>query len=358
MTPNPRIERAVHGKPWTALLVVILPLLIGCGAENGSAFEAKQTEKLLGVAVQDFPPPQGLAGFDELPASAPEFRFTVAERPLSGAPPQAFHEVRPSMQARGPDGSVYEAYLGKNDAGYSFVSTLANRRQRYRGHYGYEYSPPDVFVGRHEGGKLKPILFFRDVGSHTGAPYYLAVDNRGRCHLTVADVNIDQGNRLDLYWVIGNPMSGRWTAAWLIDRRGFTSWSHPWSAAWGEKVHLLWTWGDGRVDTAPGSGAFHVEWSRGKFTRKVRLISGLVNQLAAAVDPRSGRLLVVFSKDDGVYVLSRPEGGSWTRAAWLHPEGDDVAVEAAESGEFIIRTGSEGTREWVLRPGRTVGDAD
>lgn len=52
--------------------------------------------------------------------------------------------------------------------------------------------PEDVYIGRREAGRIKPTLFFRDVGSHTTAPHYLAIDNRGMVHLAVADVNISQ----------------------------------------------------------------------------------------------------------------------------------------------------------------------
>jgi len=61
-----------------------------------------------------------------------------------------------------------------------------------------------------------------DVGSYDTAPHHLAIDKKGMVHLIVADVNIFQDNRLDLYWAIGDPATGKWTAAWLLDRRGFT----------------------------------------------------------------------------------------------------------------------------------------
>ena len=187
-------------------------------AEDDSAFEASQTQRLLGVALRDFPPPQGPTRFDELPHGLPKFQFNVAERPVSGAPPRAYYQNRPKVQARGPGGMTYEAYLGHDDPaeiapGHGFVSTLENRRQRYGTHHGYAYSPQDIFIGMREAGRLKPTLFFRDVGSHTTAPHYLAIDGRGQAHQPVADVNVYQDNRLDLYWVIGDPASGRWTAA-------------------------------------------------------------------------------------------------------------------------------------------------
>jgi hypothetical protein len=332
--------------------------------DEDTAFEASQTQKLLGVPVKEFPPPQGLSGLDELPASAPTFKFTVTERPLSGAPPRAWYELRRKVEARAPDGTLYEAYSGYDDPkeivpGDRPASTPSNTRQRYGTHHGYAFNPQDDFIGRRESGRLKPTLFFRDVGSHTTAPHYLAIDGKGQAHLAVADVNIFQDNRLDLYWMVGDLASGKWAEAWLIDRRGFTSWSHPWVGAWGDKVHLLWMWSDVSVHKdAPGMGIFHVERSPGGFSRKVRVVPGVVKDFDAAIDPQSGRLLIVFSKevdgkDDGVYVVSGSEGGSWTRPARLHYQigkGDDASIEATGGGAFIIRTGAQDTREWVLTP--------
>lgn len=371
-----------------ALALLLLLLAVGCGAvgrahapglfgvsrggrqhrppdDSDAAFESAQTGKLLGVPLKEFPLPQGLAGFDEHPPSAHAFKFTVTERPLSGVKPKVWYEDRPRVQARGPDGTLYEAYLGRDDPkevvpGNRPASTPENTRQRYDTHHGYAYNPDDVFVGRREAGRLKASLFFRDVGSHTTAPHALAIDGRGQAHLAVADVNISQDNRLDLYWAVGDPASGRWAEAWLIDRRGFTSWSKPWMGAWGDKVHLLWTWCDVSVHKdAPGMGLFHVERSPAGFGRKVRVVPGVVRELDAAVDPQSGRLLIAFSMDDdskadGVYVVSRTAGGVWTRPARLHPRVRNVgeaSVEAAGGGAFIIRTGATDTREWVLTPG-------
>jgi hypothetical protein len=341
------------------LFSVVFPLamLSGCRDKGHEpALETGQTEKLIGLPVQDFPPPQGPTGFDELPDNAPDFDFTVTQRPLSGPKPRQSYDSRPLVQARASDGTLYEAFCGYDDPkaiapGHGFVSTLANRRHHYGG---AEYYPHDVFIGKREAGRLKPTLFFRDVGSHNTAPHHLTIDGQGQCHLAVADVDIYQDNRLHLYWLTGDPVTGKWAAAWLIDRRGFTSWSHPWSGAWGGKVHLIWTWYDGRKDSpAPGSGAFHVERTPDGFGRKTRIIQGEVSEWDAAVDPKSGRLLLVFSKEDRVYVMSRPDQGAWTRSVRLDPKitkNESVSVEASEDGAFVIRTGSEATREWLLKP--------
>jgi hypothetical protein len=266
------------------------------------------------------------------------------------------------VTARAPEGSVYEAYCGYDDPaeivpGHGFVSNFENRRQWYENHLGYGYMPKDIYIGKREAGRIKPALFFRDVGSHTTAPHYRTIDNRGMAHLAIADVNISQDNRLDLYWVIGDPNSGKWNSAWLIDRRGFTSWSHPWSAAWGDKVHLLWDWCDVSIHkNAPGMGAFHVEWSPNGFGRKTRIFTTPVGAFDAAVDPQSGLLVIVVARDaGGVYVLSRSADGKWTRPSGLAAKLsglDGVSIEATDSDAFIIRAGGEDTKEWLLRPRR------
>jgi hypothetical protein len=333
------------------------------------AFEEVQTAKLLGVPLQKFPVPQGLNGMDEIPATARAFAFTLKLQPPSGPPPRVYFETRKIVKAVAPDGSIYEAYCGHDNddprqiaPGHGFVSTFENRRQWYENHLGYGYMPQDVYVGKRERGLIKATLFFRDVGSHTTAPHALAVDSRGMIHLAIADVNISQGNRLDMYSVIGDPKTGKWTSAWLIDRRGFTSSSQPWSAAWRDKVHLLWDWSDVSIHkNAPGMGAYHVEWSPNGFGRKTRIFISPVGELDAAVDQESGLLVIVLAKDDGgVYVLSRSADGNWTRPSLLDPTltgHNDVSIAAVGHGAFVIRTDSSWvggdsakTKEWLLRP--------
>jgi hypothetical protein len=323
-----------------------------------SVFEIRQTEKLLGVPVQTFPDPQGLTGFDELPANRPAPQFTINEHSLTGPRPKYMYELRTTVKARAPDGSVYEAYSGRQEEDViedsAFASTAENTRQFYGTHHGYGYNPQDVYIGKRLGARIKPALFFRDVGSHDTAPYHFAIDNKGMVHLIVADVNIFQRNRLDLYWVRGDLSSGKWTAAWLVDRRGFTSWSHPWSAAWADKVHGLWNWCDESVHkNAPGMGIIYLQWGPNGFGRKVRVVKGIPQSWDAAVDPQSGRLLLVYSNANGVFTTYRPETGTWRRPTVLKAglrTTDAVSVSSGGDGTFIIRTGSEDTREWVVRP--------
>jgi len=222
----------------------------------------------------------------------------------------------------------------------------------YGTHYGYAYTPEDVYIGKRVAGRLQTALFFPDVGSHDTAPHHLAIDNNGMVHLIVADVNIYQDNRLDLYWVIGDPATGKWTAAWLVDRRGFTSSSEPWTGAWANKVNLLWHWEKQGLEGSTDDGVFYLQWQQRGFGRKVRILNGQVSSWAAAVDPQSGRLLLVYSNDDGVYLTSRTEGGTWTRPARLNKSltgPHDVSVTSVNDGMFIIRTAGQDTREWVVR---------
>ena len=319
-------------------------------------FEVRQTEKLLGVSLQTFPGPQGLNKFDDLPPARPAPQFTVKEQPLTGSTPQPFYEKRSIVRAMAPDGSVYEAYCTRNPSdvirGSQQNSTAENTRQMYGTHYGYGYTPSDVYIGKRVGGRLKTDLFFPDVGSHETAPHALAIDNKGMVHLIVADVNIFQDNQLDLYWVIGDPRTGKWTAASLVDRRGFTSSSHPWSGASGNKVNLLWSWEKQGLEGSPDDGVFHLEWQGGSFGQKVRVLKGRISNWDAAVDSQSGSLLVVYSDDKGVYITSRPEGGTWTMPARLDKsltKPNYVSATSANNGTFIIRTTYQDTREWVVR---------
>jgi hypothetical protein len=320
-------------------------------------FETQQTEKLLGVPVQNFPRPQGLSGYDDLPPNRRPLRFGLTERSPKLPPPQAPYEIRSIVKAQAPDGSIYEAYSTRDEdeltPNHGFASTYENRRQMYGTHHGYEFSPENVYIGRRVNGLLKPQLFFRDIGSHDTAPHHFAIDKKGMVYLAVADVNIFQENRLDFYAVIGDPATGRWTSAWLIDRRGFTSRSRPWTAAWGDTVNFLWNWCDESFHkNAPGMGIFHLEWTPSGWGRKVRVVKGVPRAWEAAIDARSGRVLLVYSNSRGVYVTSRPEGGSWSRPTLLRSglEGNvAVSVVGTEDGTFIIGTDEFEPREWVLR---------
>lgn len=316
----------------------------------------RQTEKLLGVALQNFPEPQGPTKFDELPPNRPSLRFTVTEQRVSGPTPQPSFETRPIVKAKGPDGSVYEAYCTRDPSqvivGSNQPSSAQITRQIYGTHHGYGYTPEDVYIGKRVGGRIKTALFFPDIGSHDTAPHHLAIDNKGMVHLIVADVNIFQQNRLDLYWVIGNPRTGKWTAAWLVDRRGFTSSSHPWTGAAADKVNLLWYWDKQGVDSSPDEGIFYLQWQPRGFGRKLRVVTGRVISWDAAVDPQSGRLLLVYSNYDGVYLTQRDEGGTWATPTRLNKsltKPHNVSATSLSDGTFIIRTASEATREWVVR---------
>jgi hypothetical protein len=328
----------------------------GNGTPEG--FEVSQTEKLLGVHLQTFPEPQGPAKFDELPPTQPILQFTVKEQAVSGPTPQPSFETRPTVKAKAPDGSVYEAYCSRDQSGVILgsqkPSTASYTRQMYGTHHGYGFDPQDVYIGKRVGNRIKTDLLFPDVGSHTTAPHHLAIDNKGMVHLIVADVNIFQNNGLDLYWVIGDPRTGKWTAAWLVDHRDFTSTCHPWSGASADKVNLLWHWEKQEVDDSPDEGIFHLQWQPGGFGKKVRVVKGVFRSWDAAVDPQSGRLLLVYSNDKGVYITSRPEGGTWTMPAMLNKsltKSHDVSATSVNNGTFIIRTihNYNDMREWVVR---------
>lgn len=357
-------------KALTLTVLAILMLTSGCGSERS------QTEKLLGVSVNDFPAPQGVNGFDEVPENASEFKFTFLRVPFSGAKPKPWYESVSSVYASAPDGTLWEAFCGYAGAERAvspeldtrpdaltrpklvdpyngFVSSPKYTRQSYSSHLGYAFSPKDIFIGKREGSRLKTVLFFRDVGSHTTAPHDLAIDNSGDAHLVVADVNISDNNSLDLYWFTGSLITGKWTSAWQIDKRGFTSSSHPWNKAWGEKVLLLWHWDTGeRQDSA--MGLYHVERTASGFARKVRIFTGRTDGWRAVVDPKSGLLLVAVPSEDGVYLISKQDSQEWSRptkfpvSAKYRPS---LLLELGTSEDFVLKVSlDEGVLQFGLIP--------
>jgi hypothetical protein len=356
----------------TTGIVIVLTLLSSCESERS------RTEKLLNVTVNDFPLPQGVGGFDEVGTNAAEFRFTVVSQVSSGAGPKAWYDSTSSVYATAPDGSIWEAFCGhagtepdtdprfdtRPDAltrpkivqSYrGFVSTPNNTRQAYGTHLGYAYSPNDVFIGRRDGSTLKTTLFFRDVGSHTTAPHHLAIDDFGDAHLVVADVNIYDGNRLDLYWLTGSLTTGEWKSAWRIDHRGFTSSSHPWNGAWRDRVHLLWHWDTGETED-PAMGLYHVEKTATGFGKKTKIASGRTLGWSAALNPDNGELIVVVPTDQGVLLFSKQNDKPWSRPTPFpatFKNRPDSSLEIAPDGRFRLKLGfRDNFRQWLLTPER------
>ncbi len=315
----------------------------------------------LGVEIKEFPGSQGASGFDNIPASAPRLALTVTQRPLTGPTPQASYEARKTVKAVAPDGTVYEGWCGRFDEGKILPgpgqsSSNQNARRRYPTHFGYGFNPADVFIGRPEAGKIRTQLFFRDVGSQETAPYHFAVDSTGLVHLIVSEVNIGDNNALTVYSLVGDPRSGKWTDATVLDRRGFTSWSRPWSGGLGDKVHLLWTWGDATYDKGnPNMGLFYVDRSGKQYGRKIRLVRGLIESYDAAIDSKSGQILVVATVDNKSFVTLRDANGNWRQPLELVPKPSakylrEVSASALGDGSFVIRASAENGIEWIVRP--------
>lgn len=353
MSPS-RFRRAFPMNGMRILGLSMIPAigfaLICCSA---NATERSRTEEALGVVVEEFPTGQGPAGFDELPGNAPQAAFAVEERPVSGPSPQDYYEGIPIVRAKGPDGSEYEADCGYSDSlgiAPDFKAGSNADRQSYGTHHGATYCPESVFIGKREGDFLYPKLVFPDVGSHTTAPHAFSIDSEGSCHLAVADVNIFQENRLKLYWVTGDLQTGKWTKAWLIEQRGFTSWAHPRSVALGKSVHLLWNWVDaGQKEANPANGLFHIEWTPKGLSRKVHIAAGEIDAWGVTADPDTGILLAIFAREDGVYGTTKRKDSMWSRSSRILPYRTSALSVEIRDGMFLVRTGSDTTREWAIR---------
>ncbi len=369
----------------TIILLFSIALLLACGASSKSkklpaslSPELEKTSKMLGVEVQALPNDQGLDEFDDIDQGAPEFESSLKAGVVKE---QDFMESmmfeRSSVFATGPDGTKWEAYCGQAgeiptvpaeiDFGQKqsdtprtvvpfrgFISTPENTRQDYDTHHGYSYNPKDVFIGRREEGRLWTSLFFRDVGSHTTAPHYFAMDEAGDAHLAVADVNISDDNSLDLYLMSGSPELEKWDSAYLVDHRAFTSVAQVWIGEWKKDLHLLWSWHSGERKT-PGAGLFYVEKTGSRFGRKTRLYSGEVLEWSSAVDPQSGLILVVFAGHDGIYLVAKEAGGEWARPTrvqgvrWV--EGGKLQLASGSSASFALTVNDfESSATWTIVP--------
>jgi len=354
-------------------IVFLVAIIAACSTADS---ERARTEKLLGVKVRDLSTPQAFGDFDDVSNNAPIFNVAAEFVSDVKADEDPISAERSSVYATGPDGTVWEAYCGKAGAApvvppdvdfrpdrltrptyvesyNGFDSTPENTRQNYDTHHGYSFSPLDIYIGKRENGRLATKLFFRDVGSHTTAPHYMAVDSSGDVHLAVADVNTSENNNLDLYWVDGSPLSGKWSAAWLIDHRGFTSIAQVWNGAWGERVHLLWSWDSGE-EKSPAIGLFHIEKDASGFSRKIRIIPRNVSDWSAAIDPNSGRVLVAYSTEDGIFMISKNEDGIWTRPSSIDQPGlrnAHLHLEPTSNGNFALNVSNNSTvSTWTVHP--------
>ena len=342
-----------------AFAVLMSGAVVSC--QGPQSFELSETSKLLGTKVKEFPASQGLTGFDDIDPSARQFNPKTIQRPLTGPTPRPHYEQRKTIRAVAPDGTVYEGWYGRFEEGKVLPgpgqsSNNGNPRQRYPTHFGYGFNPADVFIGRKESGKIKTSLFFRDIGSHETAPYHFTVDSAGLIHLIVADVNIGDNNELNIYSLVGDPKTGKWLDAVMLDRRGFTSWSYPWSGTSGDTVHLLWTWGDATHDKGnPTMGLFYVDQTSGSYGRKKRLIKGLVESYDAAIDTKTGLLIVAAVTGNKVFVTLRDPDGSWRKPTELVAKPrveyiSEVSTESVGNGSFIVRSSAGEGIEWLVRP--------
>ena len=341
----------------TSFLFIHAAFIFVSGQTSGS-FELNETSRLLGTTVKEFPAPQGLSSFDDI-SSGPPSNLKITRRPLTGPTPLPSYEKRETVSSTAPDGTIYEGWSGRFEEsnlypGPEKLASNINPRQRYGTHFGYGFNPADVFIGRRVSGKIRTSLFFRDVGSHETAPYYFTVDSTGLVHLIVADVNISDNNELNVYSVVGDPKTGKWMDAVMLDRRGFTSQSHPWAGKLGDTVHLLWNWSDETYDkNNPSMGLFYVDWHASGYGRKKRLAAGTVKSYDAAIDLKSGQMLVVVTIGYRIYLMIRMADGSWRRPSEILPRPDenysyDVSARSLGGGRFVVRASGLSGSEWLV----------
>src|SRR5207249_7531953 len=113
--------------------------------------------------------------------------------------------------------------------------------------------------------------------------------------------------------------------------------------------HLIWNW---RGRGARGEICY-VEWTPKRFGRKLHLHDRSGENLDVAVDPKTGRILLVFSNEEGVFVASRPAKGQWTKPVRLEPHlttEHTVSVEALGKSEFVVRVKHGTMSQFLVRP--------
>ena len=324
-------------------------------SSNAKDFEIKQTEKLLGIPVNDFPAPQGLEKYEDIPKKLPKLDFSLKEQKLSLPDPPASHHPRSRIVVNTQDGSEIVAFCGTSPGSDFlpsplFESNLENLRHRYGTHLGHAFLGANIYIGkRNKQGKLEPKLFFRDVGRHFDAPHDLTIGPDGHFHLVITDVIFSENNRSKVYWLVGDLEKKQWLKAGLIwQRPEFTYWIRPWLARWKDSIHLVWNWNA----KSPAAGIFYLERTSKGFGKKTRIYAGDLTYLDMAVDQHSGRLVVIIpTHKEGLVLMSRSDGGQWTQPQVLIPDGKNqsslsILLKSSGNGEFIIRTDD---KEFLLR---------
>lgn len=324
---------------------------IGCGGKG--ADENTQTEKVLGVSVKEFPfPQQDLLNFEELPEKAPALNFFVEEVKVSlPAPRRFYHQKLSVFAAKDAQGETIEAFcaFASNKSVIpdpAFVSTQENRRLSYP----INFFPMNIYIGKRTDGKLKPLLFFRDIGQHNDRPHSMTLDKDGKCHLSVAEVYVIKGNRFKLYWLIGNLDTKKWEETFLIVQNDvFTGIAHSELASWRDTVHLVWNMNS----KSPTSGIYYLDRKDKHFGKKVRIFPGQVNTFEMALDQDTGRILIAIpTENDGVMILSRSADGLWSKPRSLmeeFKEDVDLSLHASGQNTFILRTLGKNDRQFVIK---------
>lgn len=318
-------------------------------------FERLQTEKTLKLKVKNFPEPQGVERF-ETRGGGNELRFRASSRKPQGPKPKSWTE-EDTLEARARDGTLYQVFMGYGNAevlapGYEFPTSRTDRRHLLRD--GVD-SPKNLYFGRSTGGKLVPTLFFRDVG-----PYYLnchmALDSKGRCNLSLVDINLEQRDSFKLYSLVGDIDGGKWLDAVLLDQATVkTRYASTRCFALEDRIVITWY---RELEEGNGRGLFVVERSHAGFGKKVRLVQAMITAMDTILDPETKRILISYVTADGIFLLSRASPDDpWEGPTPLDPtlpanleeyKRGRVWLQSNAKETFLVRAEFGGLREWQV----------
>jgi hypothetical protein len=332
--------------PLTSFLMALMcGLNASCAGQNDDDFEMAKTKELLAVDVVDYS--LKLQATKSLNFSnLKKLEFAAQEHAFKGEDVPALFSQRTVVHATTKANKKFAAYCGspKNeifDPRDKFVSDLGNRRHQYRD----MYYPSDVIIGHQQEKKISPMLFFRDVGSHSTHPHAFSIDDNDKAHLIVSDVLISSENRLKIWWAIGNLSSGKWENAGLVHQnKEFTSSSYPKSAATADSIHAVIHVRDKKRK----SHLVHYVWNtKSGYETPITILEADKVEFDVAGDRKADLLAVIYSTDTGVYLLTN-ERNEWQQCPLL-PEKlkgrHYVEIENTGERQFRIRaTGEENTQ--------------
>lgn len=356
------------------ILSLVLSAVVHINCCSNDCYERERTEELLGLTLEEFPPPEGIFGYSNLPDDAKEFKFILKEKEFMGESPEDICYGRPIVRVQDHSKNIdIYAFCGypidilkegnddllaitdqptlfdENQESEKYDITQ-NIRHRYGSHMGFGLVPSSIFIGTMIKDRLKPVLIFHDVGTDDMCCHYISVDEQENCYLVVSDINMYNNRHLKEYLLQGNLNKEIWERAWMIfsinERvRG----SFPWAFSHKDETTVIW---NVNCEIEYYSGIYAVTIKNGKFTNKIKLSNEATDSINAVMKNDTGDILIVYIENGCIYGSYLKYGGRWTKQTKILSGlkyNYAINIEDGENDTYIINISRGGGQAWQLK---------